>query len=273
MDRFDIEGEEVIDGEAKPFGNGAHVTVPKEWRGASVKVVRTGEPWTPADGLDLEVVAESRFDDHYRGWVRLPESRIEALDLEPGDVVQLSAPGADEEVARRGTAAAVAWRADRNDPESAVRVPPLVRLTLGAAVGDEATVRPAAAREAHEVTVAPVAAAPGDGPAEAVGGESGPADERPPGVGDAVDELLDADGVGDELLDAAGAEDVTPASLGTYLLGRPLVVGQFLAVPADRGVLERVVRRDRRWYPFRVVETSPDGVVTVGPDTSVRLAD
>jgi len=42
--RFEIDGEEVLDGEVKPFGNSAHVTVPKRWRGADVKVVRTSEP-------------------------------------------------------------------------------------------------------------------------------------------------------------------------------------------------------------------------------------
>nr|WP_254525989.1 DUF2080 family transposase-associated protein [Natrinema caseinilyticum] len=44
MDRFEIEGEEVLDGTAKPSGNSAHVIVPKSWRGADVKVVRTSEP-------------------------------------------------------------------------------------------------------------------------------------------------------------------------------------------------------------------------------------
>ncbi len=39
-----IEGHEVIDGEVKPTGNGAHVLVPKDWRGADVKIVRTSEP-------------------------------------------------------------------------------------------------------------------------------------------------------------------------------------------------------------------------------------
>jgi putative transposon-encoded protein len=42
--RFEIDGEEVLDGEVKPFGNSAHVTVPKRWRGADVKIVRTSEP-------------------------------------------------------------------------------------------------------------------------------------------------------------------------------------------------------------------------------------
>ena len=42
--RFEINGEEVLDGEVKPFGNSAHITVPKRWRGADVKVVRTSEP-------------------------------------------------------------------------------------------------------------------------------------------------------------------------------------------------------------------------------------
>jgi len=44
MDRHKIEGHEVIEGEVKPTGNGAHVLVPKDWRGADVKIVRTSEP-------------------------------------------------------------------------------------------------------------------------------------------------------------------------------------------------------------------------------------
>jgi putative transposon-encoded protein len=44
MDRFEIEGEEVLDGTAKPSGNSAHVIVPKRWRGADVKVVRVSDP-------------------------------------------------------------------------------------------------------------------------------------------------------------------------------------------------------------------------------------
>lgn len=41
--RFEIDGEEVLDGEVKPFGNSAHVTVPKRWRGADLRVVHTAE--------------------------------------------------------------------------------------------------------------------------------------------------------------------------------------------------------------------------------------
>jgi len=33
-----------MDGTAKATGNGAHVLVPKRWRGADVKVVRTTDP-------------------------------------------------------------------------------------------------------------------------------------------------------------------------------------------------------------------------------------
>ena len=40
-DRFEINGHEVIEGEVKVTGNGAHVLVPKDWLGADVKVVRT----------------------------------------------------------------------------------------------------------------------------------------------------------------------------------------------------------------------------------------
>jgi putative transposon-encoded protein len=42
--RFEIDGEEVLAREVKEFGNSAHVTVPKRWRGADVKVVRISEP-------------------------------------------------------------------------------------------------------------------------------------------------------------------------------------------------------------------------------------
>jgi putative transposon-encoded protein len=44
MDKHEIEGHEVIDRTAKATGNGAHVLVPKRWRGADVKVVRTTHP-------------------------------------------------------------------------------------------------------------------------------------------------------------------------------------------------------------------------------------
>ncbi len=42
--RFEMDGEEVLDSKVKTFGNGAHITVPKRWRGADVKVVRVSEP-------------------------------------------------------------------------------------------------------------------------------------------------------------------------------------------------------------------------------------
>ncbi|WP_207589827.1 DUF2080 family transposase-associated protein [Halomontanus rarus] len=42
--RFEINGHEVIEGEVKPTGNGAHVLVPKAWCGADVKIVRTSHP-------------------------------------------------------------------------------------------------------------------------------------------------------------------------------------------------------------------------------------
>ena len=44
MDRHEIEDHEVIDGEVKPTGNGAHVLVPKRWPGADVKIVRISAP-------------------------------------------------------------------------------------------------------------------------------------------------------------------------------------------------------------------------------------
>ncbi len=44
MGEFTINGHEVVDGDVKATGNGAHVYVPKRWRGADVKVVRTSDP-------------------------------------------------------------------------------------------------------------------------------------------------------------------------------------------------------------------------------------
>jgi putative transposon-encoded protein len=48
-DLFLIRGEETIEKEAKPQGNGAHVIVPKDWIGARVKITRVSDP-----GLDAE---------------------------------------------------------------------------------------------------------------------------------------------------------------------------------------------------------------------------
>jgi putative transposon-encoded protein len=44
MASFTFDGEEALDREVKPFGNSAHVTIPKRWLGAEVKVVRISEP-------------------------------------------------------------------------------------------------------------------------------------------------------------------------------------------------------------------------------------
>lgn len=44
-DRYEIEGEEIVEREVKPFGNGgAHTTAPKAWIGAKIKLVRVTEP-------------------------------------------------------------------------------------------------------------------------------------------------------------------------------------------------------------------------------------
>ncbi|OIB58766.1 DUF2080 family transposase-associated protein [Natrialba sp. SSL1] len=44
-DRCEIEGKEIVEREVKPIGSGgAHVTGPKDWIGATVKLVRTTEP-------------------------------------------------------------------------------------------------------------------------------------------------------------------------------------------------------------------------------------
>ena len=40
MDEFSIGGHEVVEKEVSGHGNGAHVYVPKEWLGETVKIVR-----------------------------------------------------------------------------------------------------------------------------------------------------------------------------------------------------------------------------------------
>jgi hypothetical protein len=40
MDKYEIEGDEVIAREVKATGNGAHVYLPKEWLDHTVKIVR-----------------------------------------------------------------------------------------------------------------------------------------------------------------------------------------------------------------------------------------
>ncbi len=50
MEQFTISGHEVVDGDVKATGNGAHVYVPKRWRGADVKIVRTSDPEGEHDG-------------------------------------------------------------------------------------------------------------------------------------------------------------------------------------------------------------------------------
>jgi putative transposon-encoded protein len=41
VDEFKIEGHEVVEKEVSSHGNGAHVYVPKEWLGETVKIIRT----------------------------------------------------------------------------------------------------------------------------------------------------------------------------------------------------------------------------------------
>ena len=45
-DVFLINGEETIEKEVKPQGNGAHVIVPKRWIGTQVKITRISDPDT-----------------------------------------------------------------------------------------------------------------------------------------------------------------------------------------------------------------------------------
>ena len=43
MGQFTVNGYEVVDGDVKATGNGAHVYVPKRWLGEDVKVVRVSD--------------------------------------------------------------------------------------------------------------------------------------------------------------------------------------------------------------------------------------
>lgn len=41
--QFKLMGREAITREVKETGNGAHVMIPREWRGENVTVIRTGK--------------------------------------------------------------------------------------------------------------------------------------------------------------------------------------------------------------------------------------
>jgi hypothetical protein len=43
-DLYLIRGEETVEKEVKPQGNGAHVIVPKAWTGSQVKITRVTDP-------------------------------------------------------------------------------------------------------------------------------------------------------------------------------------------------------------------------------------
>lgn len=47
MDKYEIEGDEVLEREVKATGNGAHVYLPKEWLDYTVKVVRVPQDEEP----------------------------------------------------------------------------------------------------------------------------------------------------------------------------------------------------------------------------------
>ena len=47
MDKFEIEGDEVIERDVKATGNGAHAYLPKEWLDHTVKIVRLPQEEEP----------------------------------------------------------------------------------------------------------------------------------------------------------------------------------------------------------------------------------
>lgn len=53
MPEVTISGEEIVDRTASDFGGSSHVTLPKTWRGADVKVVRMNESANQEPQSDL----------------------------------------------------------------------------------------------------------------------------------------------------------------------------------------------------------------------------
>jgi putative transposon-encoded protein len=54
-DHYEIEGEEILKRQVKPFGSGgAHLTAPKRWIGADVKIIRVTEPDLPEDESETD---------------------------------------------------------------------------------------------------------------------------------------------------------------------------------------------------------------------------
>jgi putative transposon-encoded protein len=67
MAQFEINGVEAIEKDVTAQGNGAHVLVPKSWRGSTVKVVRMNEPQCQVCGRHESDVSEWTWFDESGG--------------------------------------------------------------------------------------------------------------------------------------------------------------------------------------------------------------
>jgi putative transposon-encoded protein len=68
VDTYQIEGEEVVEREVTPTGNGAHVYLPKEWLKSKVKVVRLAEE-SEVSSHDCRVCGRTAGDTEKWVWV------------------------------------------------------------------------------------------------------------------------------------------------------------------------------------------------------------
>ena len=92
-------------------------------------------------------VAKAYPKDAGRGMARLDPYILQALQLSPGDIVEIEG--------RKSTGAKV-WRADRQDwGQETIRIDSYVRQNAGSGIGERVKIRPASAKEAERIVFAP----------------------------------------------------------------------------------------------------------------------
>ncbi|MHC1575080.1 MAG: CDC48 family AAA ATPase [Candidatus Methanogasteraceae archaeon] len=92
-------------------------------------------------------VAKAYPKDAGRGMARLDPYILQALQLSPGDIIEITG--------RKSTGAKV-WRADRQDwGQETIRIDSYVRQNAGAGIGEPVKIKPANVKEAERVVFAP----------------------------------------------------------------------------------------------------------------------
>ena len=94
MPTFELDGYEVINGQAKATGNGAHVHVPKRWRGTNVKIVRTSET---EDEIAEKTVVLLRFEGKEDIVDAMTDEKMDEYDISDDQILDESELVMDKE--------------------------------------------------------------------------------------------------------------------------------------------------------------------------------